>query len=468
MLAAAVALMCSCLSNDLWNYTYYTDTAITSFSLGTLDRYLTTISSTGEDSVYTTSVTGSNYKFYIDQLNREIYNPDSLPVATDASKVVCTVYTKNSGTVLVKNVDSDTLAYFSSSDSLDFTVPREFHVYSSDGTSVRKYTVRVNVHQEYPDTFMWSRVGTCSAFCNLEGMRAVEYGDRMMVFGSDGMSTWVYSAPVSSPASWSQLPREDVLDAGAYRSVFVADGMLWTVSGGDIMTSTDGSRWDRRPSAGGTDGLGQLLGAGTGRLYARTSTGEIASSPDRGITWEVDPVLAQGERLPTEDVGMALLDVRTNVDTERILVVGNRDMDAFPEDSVAMAWNKLEEYGDNSESHAWFLCNEINGCELPRLAGMQMVGYGDVVLALGGRGLGTSSAEPFSCLYESGDNGLTWLKDTCYTLPEGFSNGDGEAFAIAVDSDNYIWIMCGGDGGQVWRGRLAMMGWEEVQTSFVE
>ena len=132
---SVVVLLASCLDDDVSETVYPSDAAITAFSLGTLNCYRTVKSSKGVDSTYKSNVTGSAYKFYIDQLNRTIYNPDSLPFGTDVAHVICTIASKNSGSVVIKNVDSDTLKYYNSTDSIDFTVPRQISVYSLDGTN---------------------------------------------------------------------------------------------------------------------------------------------------------------------------------------------------------------------------------------------------------------------------------------------------------------------------------------------
>ena len=85
-LLSAIFVFTSCLNSDNEVTTYYGDTAITSFSVGTLKYYKHTTSSTGKDSVYQTTLSCSGYKFYIDQAKREIYNPDSLPYGIDGTK----------------------------------------------------------------------------------------------------------------------------------------------------------------------------------------------------------------------------------------------------------------------------------------------------------------------------------------------------------------------------------------------
>lgn len=115
VLFSVMLLTVSCLGDD--NYSdvvYYGDTAITSFSLGTLKRTMVTEASDGTDSSYVADVDCSSYDFYIDQLQKEIYNPDSLPAGTDAAHVICNVTSKNSGVVLIayKNSEGeDSLAF---------------------------------------------------------------------------------------------------------------------------------------------------------------------------------------------------------------------------------------------------------------------------------------------------------------------------------------------------------------------
>ena len=173
--------------------------------------------------------------------------------------------------------------------------------------------------------------------------------------------------------------------------------------------------------------------------------------------------------LPTENVSYGCLPVATDKNAERVVIVGNRDIDnsAFAEDSVAMVWSKIEEYSDGSRTHSWVFNSEDNGYRLPRLADLSVTVYGDALVALGGRGLGTSTAEAFSGFYVSEDSGITWHADGTLYLPEGFTNADKDVFAMVSDDDNYLWIICGGT-GKVWRGRLNRLGWEDAQTSFTE
>lgn len=149
VLLAAACMLSSCLNSDddTTEYNYSKDTAISAFTLGTLNRYLHTTSSTGADSIYKTTVTGSYYKMVIDQLGRQIYNTDSLPYGTDAKHVLATITAVNNGIILIKNVDSDSLRYYSSTDSIDFSTPRTVRIVSQDGQRYADYTVTLNVRK---------------------------------------------------------------------------------------------------------------------------------------------------------------------------------------------------------------------------------------------------------------------------------------------------------------------------------
>ena len=159
ILLAGLSLTASCLNGSDNESTPYSDAAITSFTLGTLNRYVKSVTAEGKDTVLKSTVTGSSYTFHIDQVNHRIYNTDSLPYGTDASRVVVTLSTYHNGVAMIQSLErEDSLTYYSSSDSIDFTQPRNFIVFSSDGEGYSKYAVNVNVHQEKNDIFYWKQM----------------------------------------------------------------------------------------------------------------------------------------------------------------------------------------------------------------------------------------------------------------------------------------------------------------------
>ena len=122
-----------------------------------MNRYIHTTSKSGADSVYK-SVYTYPVSFSIDQYNQTIYNTDSLYADCDLKHVLISVSTKNSGVAVIKSLTSDTLTTILSTDSLDFTQPREVRVYSQDGKSYRAYKVTMNKHQVATDQILWEKM----------------------------------------------------------------------------------------------------------------------------------------------------------------------------------------------------------------------------------------------------------------------------------------------------------------------
>ena len=71
-LFSALLAFTSCLKGNDDEGTTYDDSAITAFSLGTLKYTKHAKTKAGADTIIHTTLNASSYKFYIDQMNREI------------------------------------------------------------------------------------------------------------------------------------------------------------------------------------------------------------------------------------------------------------------------------------------------------------------------------------------------------------------------------------------------------------
>ena len=271
-MAIAMFAFSSCLNSDEDEITYYDDTAVTAFSLSAANRYIHTTASDGvTDSVYKTTLTVTGYSFSIDQQQRLIYNTDSLPLGTDAAHILATISSKNSGTIVLnlKNkAGKDSLAYYSSTDSIDFTNPVRIRVYNGGGTAYREYTVKVNIHQQKGDIFKWNTLDV-PAFQNITERRLLCKGEDLYLFGLKDGATVGY---VYRNLTWTQLSRSFGKDA--YKNVVVQQDNLYLLDGESLLCSSDGEQWQ---TVATMSGVKQLLGASPARLYALTDTGIIYS-----------------------------------------------------------------------------------------------------------------------------------------------------------------------------------------------
>lgn len=450
----ALLLTTSCLSDsDNNSYTTYSDAAVTGFTLGKTNQYLHTTSSQGTDSVYKKTFEGNTYKFYIDQLNNTIYNPDSLPYGTDARHMLVTVAARNGGVVALKSLTSDSLRYFSAGDSLDFSRPRQLYVYSNDMTSYRSYEVRVNVHQELADDYKWTSLTTTGFTTTANGLHAVAIGKKLVVIETNLLTEGSVSPAIydTETNSWSTTAATFNSKAG---DNLVSNGQqAWTLDNGQLFCSTDGLTWETKNSTT----VSQLLGATQGKLYALAADGQMVASTDEGATWENESLDSDATLLPTQSTSLLTFASKTNQQASKLVLIGNRDKASYPDDAYAHIWAKVEETSENAVAQPWFYydLSEMGTKPLPYLTQLQVARLGNAIVAVG-----RTSAGQLSPLYFSEDNALSWHGDALLPLPDGFNPA--QSFAMTVDADNLIWLI-DGTTGKVWCGRYNKYTWKEYK-----
>ena len=455
LLMTAGLSLSSCLSSDDdTNIEYTHDTAITAFSLGTLTRYYHGVSSkTGNDTTLTAEVTGSKYKFYIDQTLREIYNPDSLPVGTKTSAVLATITAKQSSPVFLMHADYpekiDSARYYSSSDSIDFSVPRQIRVYNNDFSAYSTYKVTVNVHKEGRDSFVWRSLAAQNGeLAALTGMKAVSVNNQIYVFGKTGNDLKIYQTSNVDGKTWNAVSPNVAMSADAYQSVVAKDGMIYSVSNGAVLKTSDAANWE----IVATDAsLLRLIGASSKYLYAYT-TGGISVSKDNGITWTPEALDANAAFLPTENLSMTITSVRSTKNAENLLLLGNRD--AAQNDTIATLWTRTVDYNEGADAGKWnYVEYEANQRgKLPYLSTIQVAANDSGYVALGAGKY--SNGEKVK--WFTSKTGLTWNVDTTVVMPADFAIY--KPTSMVRDANNYYWIV---NNGNVWKGRYNRDGWRK-------
>ena len=149
------SFLSSCFKDEEKNVTIYNETTITGLQLTAVNRKVHGVTSTGKDTVYLTKLT-SFPSFTVDHDNGKIFNTDSLPSDCDLSRVLVRLTSSTyTGGLFVKAIDSDDLYFYTSTDSIDFTQPREFRAYNTDGTLYKSYMVTMNKHQMETGKLIW-------------------------------------------------------------------------------------------------------------------------------------------------------------------------------------------------------------------------------------------------------------------------------------------------------------------------
>ena len=149
----------SCLGgNDDSDGMTYDDVAITAFSIRSVNRTFHKTSSTGEDSTYVTAISSNLPVFTIDHYQQKIYNTTPLPSECDLTRVLVTIAAKNNGGIVLKSLISDSLFYYNSTDSIDFSKTRELRVYASNGSGFRAYTVDIKMSSDGSSSMQWKQM----------------------------------------------------------------------------------------------------------------------------------------------------------------------------------------------------------------------------------------------------------------------------------------------------------------------
>lgn len=355
VLASAV-LYTSCMGDDSrTNTTVYEETAITAFRLTTVNRYLHTTTKSGKDSVYKKTLSNPAV-FTIDQNTYEIYNTDSLPYGCDVKHVLATITSKNSSQIMIKSMVGDTLRTYYSTDSIDFSNPREIQAYNSDLSNHRSYTVKVNVRQYDNSSMIWELMSIedmpipTSQFIDVAwqekvkaaGLRefigegtieayAYDNDGKLMVSVDDGL-TW---KPDSIGGDASLLPTSDVEflslpfavnDSTDYQLLVGSNendanhAVVWRKVA-EFGYDSDPSKWVQIPfSHYNTYALPKLKNIDllhyNGLVLAIGSDKKIYQSRDKGITWKTSSAYQLPKDLQSNDF-------YAFVDEDYIWIVGN-------------------------------------------------------------------------------------------------------------------------------------------------
>lgn len=139
---------CNSDSNGDNHLVLQTSVAVTGFSLQNNEKILNNL-----DSIF----------FAIDLNSAQIYNPDSLPLGTDISRLVVNISTDGVSTCQLKfksRSGNDTIVDYltDSTDSINFAAgPAVLHIISLDKANTRDYTIKVNVHKQKSDSLAWGK-----------------------------------------------------------------------------------------------------------------------------------------------------------------------------------------------------------------------------------------------------------------------------------------------------------------------
>ncbi|MEG1728510.1 MAG: DUF6242 domain-containing protein [Bacteroidaceae bacterium] len=438
-------LVAACGSNDEHIVSTSSDCAITNVALGTLYRTMHSTTVAGKDTTYTTNFSGRYFPMSIDQQKLEIYNVDSLPINTHINKTILSITAD--GSISIRPLNAETDIRFSSTDSIDFSTPRNFTILSTDGTSKKTYKIKMNVHQVESEKFTWNLINkTDNNLKECSQQRSFLNNGYIYLFGIENEKAFLLKASTADELAWEKT---EIGNAASFSisSLQSFDGLFYTLANGLLSTSKDGISWNSiQPNLL----MDKLVAAGKKEIYG-LKDGKLYGSVN-GLHWEEQKLDSSFDNFPTDHLSSISFTSRINKDIEFLLLGGTKGKES-------KLWKK-ENYFTINEITPWSFCpnTEENKYSLPVLTSLTFLNYDNSQLAIGFQ---DHNLTPF---FLSKDGGLTWIKSKkTYTLPTSLTPPSN--YSCIVDSDNFIWLFCGGT-GEVWKGRLNRLGFENNSNSF--
>ncbi len=442
-MAACFLSLFSCTSDSTFETNADLDDCIvTSATLGTLYRTMHIKKTNGEDSTYRAAVQGALYPLSIDQVNRRIFNPDSLPANTDVSRTVFSAFNA-SGSVGIRSLtQTDTDTIFVTTDSTDCSVTRQITVYAYNGSTKNTYDLQLNVHREEADSFVWREVLTDDVTLqSITGATRLlsDAENNLLVYAEKEGTPLLFKRTLS--ASWE----ETALPTGFQPSSVLKSSdntHFYALSTNGILVSTDGFGWievgsDFMPDALVVAGTSLLIGEKDGKLY---------SSQDGGMTWTQDAA-DEPERLPVEGICGTVVPSRTDSRIEEFLIVG-RDIN-----DENVVWRRTVDLSGYYTFGWYYLPAAGSNTNCPLLTEPTLVNHDNSSLLIG-----KTDAVTLAPFYTSPDNGRTWL--TSKIKAPALPVAETRSIAATVDKNHYIWILDTATGSLL-KGRFNRQGWAD-------
>lgn len=436
----------SCMDTEGMDYELNPNASITAFAIkdSIITQYQTELD--GVDTTLTKIVVGANYPFIINQSEGLIYNPDSLPVGTDVSKVVVSITADTDGIYIAADTDS----IWSEKDSLNFAQPILFKVMAQTGAYGRTYTAKINVHQQEPEQLSWQKIDS-NFSSDIQAQKAVYANNQIYVFAN--LENQVALTTSTDGKEWSTLTNIDIPVKADYTSAMAWNNQLYILAENELYTSTNGINWNKVET---TQTIARLLanidGEENKKLIASDLENYYIESAD-GINWIRHELLP--DNFPVSQTTFVSYPLNTNPNINRVIVIGDNEVKT---DTISSVWTQLNTENSWTElepSHIVYTC--------PKLENASLIAYNNSLYTFGGPGQHNGQLEAFCQFYQSEDNGISWdAVRRNLEFPEEFKNlyenGDGN-YSCIVDKDNFIWIMWS-NSGEVWRGRINKLGFE--------
>lgn len=437
----------SCLNSDD-NYEYSSDATIRAFGIDTIGK-------------------GIYYKFTIDQLKREIYNVDSLPVGADTIIDKILIDTLTTSGIYITSGLNDTV--FNMSDSVDLREPIKLKVHAADGITTREYIIKVNVHKQDPDSLIWREMSSLPS--PISGrQRSVILKENLLVYTSP---TTAYRSPISNPAKlqWESITVNNLPDDAKLTSIVNFNDQLYiTTRSGEALQSADGINWTTVDGMQDMRMVTFIAGipgdnvTGNKKALAGIFTGEdgnyFCTRNVNETEWVKGTDIVPFD-FPLDNIYSTVFTNASGI--KQTVIVGNIARPRADEEiaTTTVPWFSMD-------GQDWVdMSSPSEAC--PGMSNPSIMYYGGYFYMMGGTFESIYSARVGIAWYETGKK---FRYATEKTVVPGKDEDDKDIetvtyknlfkdkgdYSLTIDEKNYIWIVW--NDGTVWRGRQNKLGFK--------
>lgn len=439
------------------------------------------------------TIHGKHYKFAIDQINRQIYNLEPLPVGSDTliDSILIDTFQVN-GYVTAGLLGQDTIVNLNNHQNLtsasniyrggdirpsgSFPNFIRYKILAADMSTSLEYKLYISIYEHDPDSIRWEQLDTpgLPEASIAHQQTAVTLNDRILLYIKevDGVSLYqngIYVPQAQEAAagqeysSWSKSALQGInlteVPAVVKLNVWNAPKAqttetLYTVAEGKLHQSTNGLDWKAADELNATLPQGytlkKLIGGFNGTLLGLLEQGdEIYSIASNGelTAWKAESLYLLPEKFPTENLYTA--EYQTTNFLHQIMVVGK----AAAEDEKIIPWAY--------DGTNWTLMDP--GTEYKSYCLTEKIGYQPAIMNYDG--MCYIFGEKLDFIYSS-KNHLAWYEASKkFFLPQEAAKR--ENYSMTIDNEQYIWLISGGtsNNGQqnnaIWRGRLNRIGYQK-------
>ena len=399
----------------------------------------------------------SSVKFTIDQVNGLIFNQDSMPYGTVIDrKVVCTIeYVIRPLNVEVYQAAINDSAYWNGTDSLDFSNMVRFDVYSPDGKAVKRYIVRLNVHQQHPDSMTWVRQADQLLGKPVQEQKVIVSNNlfRMYVKSNDGNE--LYQS--SNMRDWTKSTLTGLTDKMVILSQMVQfEGVLYVpTTDGVLCQSVNGSDWTVVEGAPEVKALLGVIEA-SGSLKRPSALTAIVEDNGRWLYAAMDNHTAwkTGSEVPEKFPVSGFSGISHEIMYyQRLMIVAGKDRN---NQLSNMAWETMD-------GLQWVPLTDESLSFFDKREGVALTEYDEAFYFFGGI---DASGKAKKDIYCSKNKGVTWESvDTLIIFPDAYKARGYSS--VYVDKDHYIHLFGGKESNttnvfdEVWSGRINRLGFKD-------